>query len=581
MESRKDIGRAFREKLDLLQKQPGDAVWDSIRADLDKGRSKGVVPAWLRYWLISGVFLLAVFFSYPLWKNNVPRVYIEMPRQENEQGTVKAPERDNASAPYTTGKNSNEDTNVGTASGTAGTNSTGGAPDNATGTVTNSASAKGTFTAPDAKTTPGEAIVAADNNTSSAGKGSKQAKITKKGTGTASISSASKNNTASGSQRSSRAPESAVRIKSSSPAVAAHSSTTGRTSKEHKQTKIASVNRPAKPSVDKGTAAGKTASVASNDDEDTGFIVPRSTDYQNYRNNIGTGIIISDVPKDTLEDVLDRDSIKITDKLKIRTTGVQQVVKAPETKPQTDSYKNFYAFGFVAPVSYSSDDNGTYLDPGTTSYRTSSKAKMGYGISLGYRASENLSIRAGVIVSGAEVETNNLIISNSYVTDDVAEPTAPQQFKNIEYNNGITNNLVRQQLSTGTDMMAQAMANVNVRTELSFVEVPFEVTYTIFNSNNFGLGLKGIAGARFLTENKVYAENTMGRIELGKLKNIDDFSFSAGLGVSFYYQFLPSLQFNLEPGLRYFSGSKDVLKPTAFMVQAGLQYNFDLFTKKK
>ena len=47
MENKKDIGKAFREKLDGLQKQPGNAVWDAIKKDLPKKKPRFLPLFWI------------------------------------------------------------------------------------------------------------------------------------------------------------------------------------------------------------------------------------------------------------------------------------------------------------------------------------------------------------------------------------------------------------------------------------------------------------------------------------------------------------------------------------------------------
>jgi hypothetical protein len=79
MENKKDIGKAFREKLDGLQKQPSDAAWNSISAELRQMKKPSKFP-WLRTSIVSVVIAVVVTIAtYPLWESHVPRIYIEMP----------------------------------------------------------------------------------------------------------------------------------------------------------------------------------------------------------------------------------------------------------------------------------------------------------------------------------------------------------------------------------------------------------------------------------------------------------------------------------------------------------------------
>lgn len=63
MENRKEIGKAFRKKLDDFEKTPNDTVWDAIQSDL-KERKKRVfcyIPTWIK---IASLFSLGALISF-------------------------------------------------------------------------------------------------------------------------------------------------------------------------------------------------------------------------------------------------------------------------------------------------------------------------------------------------------------------------------------------------------------------------------------------------------------------------------------------------------------------------------------
>ncbi|CAM3455163.1 hypothetical protein FLLO111716_11615 [Flavobacterium longum] len=53
MEHKKDIGKAIRDKLDALDKSPGDQLWSAIEADLPKKKKRRILPFW--FFLITGM----------------------------------------------------------------------------------------------------------------------------------------------------------------------------------------------------------------------------------------------------------------------------------------------------------------------------------------------------------------------------------------------------------------------------------------------------------------------------------------------------------------------------------------------
>ena len=62
MENKKDIGKAFREKLDQLDKSPNENLWDAIHADLQKKKKRRVIfiPFWMK---MAGIFALGGLFT--------------------------------------------------------------------------------------------------------------------------------------------------------------------------------------------------------------------------------------------------------------------------------------------------------------------------------------------------------------------------------------------------------------------------------------------------------------------------------------------------------------------------------------
>ncbi|WP_294824778.1 hypothetical protein [uncultured Flavobacterium sp.] len=89
MENRKDIGKAFREKLDRLDRTAPNTGWNAISGELQEMKMQRGFP-WKRA-IVSLLVLLAVLVaSYPIWKDEVPHVYLEMPdAHKNRESTAK------------------------------------------------------------------------------------------------------------------------------------------------------------------------------------------------------------------------------------------------------------------------------------------------------------------------------------------------------------------------------------------------------------------------------------------------------------------------------------------------------------
>ncbi|HEU4495913.1 MAG TPA: outer membrane beta-barrel protein [Flavobacterium sp.] len=71
MENRKDVGKAFREKLDQLKKSPDQKVWASIQATLQEKKKRRLIPFWLKAsGIATGILILAGFFLKPVIKEH-------------------------------------------------------------------------------------------------------------------------------------------------------------------------------------------------------------------------------------------------------------------------------------------------------------------------------------------------------------------------------------------------------------------------------------------------------------------------------------------------------------------------------
>jgi hypothetical protein len=66
MEHKKDIGKAIKDKLDALDKTPGDHLWAAIEADLPKKKKRRILPFWISLASIAVIgLLLWSLFGHP------------------------------------------------------------------------------------------------------------------------------------------------------------------------------------------------------------------------------------------------------------------------------------------------------------------------------------------------------------------------------------------------------------------------------------------------------------------------------------------------------------------------------------
>jgi hypothetical protein len=566
MENRKDIGKAFREKMDGLQKSPGDHVWQSIRQDLPKKNRRLLLPLWFRVAIIPVAALFVIgFFTYQLWQEHVPHVYFKMPRETKDEiiTTKTNPSEGVAAKPEATPSLSGSKDGTGKAT----YNNT--ATPVAESGNSNNKNALGTVS-------PAGEISSAHNKQNKGGSEFNGSSAT--------------HHLSYGSHTGSRKRTSARRHESESDAV--NTGNTLATAKIY----------PGKSDInfkgEENTVAGSTKgsegkkTTSSNIPSQANTIANRDDRNTNTPgNNSDTPADVTKSPADTTAEALaknSKDSIKASNK-------VSQIASRPK-KAETEKddhmqmeteYKHAYIYAFAAPAIYDTED-AAYIDASLSGKEVAAKKAFNYGVYLGFNVSPKWSLRVGVISSNLELTTNNVTLSNSY---NFHEPTeeepngwfetiAPTDFSGISYTTGISNNSVRESLGNYLDERDQLVADFSIYHKLKYIEVPLEATYVLYDQK-FRIGITGGFSARFLTENKIYAENSQGNINLGKYKDMDKMNYGASLGAGFYYELIPALQFNLEPVARYYFNSPNNIKPVTFGVQAGLQYNINLSKKEK
>ncbi len=533
MENRKDIGKAFREKLDGLQKSPGDNVWQSIRKDLPAKKRRFLVPFWLWATLIPLTIAITTgIFTYPLWENRVPHIYIVMPEDASQQNNHKT---------IINTKTQDAVTNLDNTE-TEKINDNGSTLDNLSGKQNNSQPT-------------GNSI---NNNRSNT--------IVKTNTDNL-----------------------LYRSNSVSPKPKKPSNNSLSTNGARIHTKPSTLTNNSKTSVvvrDKPDGSLLKTTVANNSQTGNNAIQDNNNQTAIIQNNDNTSVntakLLALAKQAKNDSIVKRaDSIQLAS-AELAAKGAELEIK----EGVTDSWnKKMFVYAFVAPVAYGAD-NASYIDPALSGKSTTVEKPFNYGVYLGYNLTPNWSIRAGVINSKLQVKTENLFLVNVYTFNEPTpnqpdgwwETKNPVDYTGIDYSDGISNNSIRETLGTSYDERGQLFGNINLIHKLEFLEIPVEATYT-FYGDRFRIGVTGGVTTRFITENKIYAESIRGRQYMGKSKD-DDITFGAGLGAGFYYKLTPWLQVNAEPIMRYYFDSPANLKPFTFGVQAGLQYNFNLLKKK-
>ena len=689
MENKNDIGKAFRDKLDGLQKQPRPAVWDAISADLDKNK-KSSPAGWgagagLRTLLVVLALLFLGCIGYFLYPENTKSADGKQTGQgsqsDNTSGNtiVKKDTNANSNVPTSATATNNESNNQENGTINTSGNATGpGAVNQGTALSPESSSGKTGAQKDSEEEKGGKSVVATDKNTVAASKnnasnsstgnlnsshtivrpngkngkttayGNSSASIAygsnpssvnskkrgnanptdsrndvrantpKNSTGTAGINGRTSDTTVSrgktaGSPINKNAAKGTTVKRSSNSTPLAGSSTTGLTSAGKNSTggkgetgTALKVGSTAGALVNKDNANSTTAkNNSTNKNSDNGIAETSRASGKNEKgdNKDGddsyegqdnsditkTGNDGKKAPDKTKDTTPEERAICLADSLCIikdtlgKTPAAAKEDKNTEDSNAANGYKQFFVSAHIAPTQYTLPKNTLLLDTLLNENKTTVDAKYNYGAYAGYNINSNWGVRAGVIVSGIEQTTYNALLQSNYVVvpGNDTDPNGyvhilpPANYSGIHYTHKSSNATITQLLGGQSDT-----TTVNLKQRLAFLEIPVSVQYNVFGTK-LGMGITGGFGLLYVKKNNVYAENATGRLLLGNNKSIKSSGYTGSLGLQLYYKPLPAWQINIEPTFKYYFSAFSNATPYSLSVQAGLQYNFDLFESKK
>lgn len=230
----------------------------------------------------------------------------------------------------------------------------------------------------------------------------------------------------------------------------------------------------------------------------------------------------------------------------------------------------------IAPVQFNTLKNGSPINSSLADNPKSSNTSIAYGIKINYQVNDRLTIQSGInsvdlsyntesVV--AKVYSNELKFASNYIANEA----------NIMSSNSISIS----NRSVASDVTASRSAAVqlegNIDQNFSYVEVPFEAKYA-FTKTKLGVNLVGGISTYVLYKNNIILVNEEGKKALGEASNLNNFNFSANVGVDFDYKVNKKIFINMSPMFKYqlntFSKKAGGFRPYYFGVYTGLNFRF-------
>jgi hypothetical protein len=562
MENKQDIGKAFKDRLGGLHREPGDAVWQNISASLQQQKRGGFrMPFWGKATsIIAGLVLVAVV-THPYWQPYMPEVIIKMPGEKDTQTVItngnapaNAAPAQNSALPHaaahsTAATPGSQGGNSATGSSTHHANGS-----NATGnthyTNTGSTSAPHTYTTAPALNNSAKQGNATAHGTPAALQG-RQGTVAAQGTNPKSAKQ--QKNTATGALIPGTQAGTAHNIAKTGSAGPA--ATTGTNSASGS---TATGNPHATTANGATTVNGLATAQPQNNSASGGGAETPATPARTYGKvdkRLNNNILYSTGNYPTITKAFADSLVLLQKSLDEKKSRERSFAKPAYTLQDSlgggnGKRSNFYVFAFIAPTNYRFGETTSVIDPSLNNHRSSAETANNFGAYVGYEFNNHFSLRTGVASIKMTNRTRNVTLGADY--------------SGVDYANGMGNTAAN---------VALGNTPVTLRQETSFIEVPLEATYALFGTRA-DLYFKGGLSMLFLGDNELYATNSNGTVLLGSLNQANDFSLAGNAGFGFYYKFLNELQLNVEPGLKYYFNTFEDANPFSLYVQAGLQYRF-------
>lgn len=224
-----------------------------------------------------------------------------------------------------------------------------------------------------------------------------------------------------------------------------------------------------------------------------------------------------------------------------------------------------------APVYYGSLGEGSSIDN-----RFKSNAKKGditasYGIRGEYFTDEKLSFRVGVNRLKLGYSTEDVLINSSAV-GSISAKLAHVSLSS----NAMSLNIVNEQGAASLENSSSLVKSV-LSQDIRYLEIPIGASYQVLDKK-IGINIIGGFSTFFLGKNELYADVDGQKIFIGKANNLNKMSYSANIGFGLDYKIAKKLTFNIEPMFKYqlntYSDNTGDFRPYVFGVYSGFSYKF-------
>ena len=227
----------------------------------------------------------------------------------------------------------------------------------------------------------------------------------------------------------------------------------------------------------------------------------------------------------------------------------------------------------ASPVYFNSISEGSSLDSQFSKNSKEFETTMSYGIGAVYQISNKFSFKTGVNTLTFNYNTDNVLFNTrlNSVTNNIKTLDRNSNSENLAFS------AINSKSDLGDALILLTESKGSIKQELSYVEVPLELSYKILDKK-FGIDLIGGVSTLFLNANSISLISDGMEMNIGKANNLNDIHFSSNVGLGFKYNFWKSFNANFQPMFKYqintFSENSGNFKPYFIGLYTGISFSF-------
>jgi len=224
---------------------------------------------------------------------------------------------------------------------------------------------------------------------------------------------------------------------------------------------------------------------------------------------------------------------------------------------------------YISQTYFNSISRGSPLDVSLVNNKKEFETSKTYGFELSRAVSKNWRINTGVSLLSLNYSTLNIAYRN--------ETNASSRLRGVAYNRYNQYTSVRDM--DNNPAMAWNEQKGRIRQEISYIEVPFSVSYDFKKGKKMDISLTGGLSSLILTKNELTLHSLDGEERyFGKANNLSPINASANFSLGFNYHLGKALNLNVKPSFRYyldmFDQNSGNFKPYSVGLSTGLNVRF-------